>query len=431
MKQLSILALLIIPLSLFGQQITSPTTSTFQIGTSIYQKGEYSIRQNDPKVSIYNNVNPTVTIVSNAPYTQFTDNTATPFASFAALITYLNANIFASSGVPAANPVFTGSFTVDGDLTPTQVTANQNNYNPTGTGLGSVSTLRVSTDAQRNFTGLIAGVDGQEITWYNIGSFNHAIICNSTSSTALNRILFPIAASQTYIIRPAASAKFKYDGTSGRWRFLGEMYPGDGNSGITTDANGQPMIGGNVSNKTLSMSLVQGATLNLAGLSAFSDNDDDIGFSFGATDFSNGEDVSLIGDLKNMPGSGGLGITGMVIYDSRATPKGLQTFGNNYVTDPNSYADKRYVDARMLTLTGIRDFPSTAAGAVSDLTISSVTGAEVGDACIVGVPNGSVTATATYWCWVSATNTVTIRFSPKATEDPASGTFRVTVYKAP
>lgn len=72
------------------------------------------------------------------------------------------------------------------------------------------------------------------------------------------------------------------------------------------------------------------------------------------------------------------------------------------------------------------DFASTGSGAVSDLTIT-VTGAALNDVVILGVPDGSVTATATYTAWVSAANTVKIRFSPKATEDPASGVFKVRV----
>jgi len=77
------------------------------------------------------------------------------------------------------------------------------------------------------------------------------------------------------------------------------------------------------------------------------------------------------------------------------------------------------------------DFGSTAAGAVTDLTIT-VTGAADGDVVSLGVPNASVTATGRYFAWVSAANTVTVRFSPTilvGSEDPASGTFKVTVTK--
>lgn len=74
------------------------------------------------------------------------------------------------------------------------------------------------------------------------------------------------------------------------------------------------------------------------------------------------------------------------------------------------------------------NFPSTAAGDVSDLTIT-VTGAAVGDPVALGIGDAAITTTATFTAWVSATNTVTVRFSPKATEDPASATFKVRVLR--
>lgn len=82
-----------------------------------------------------------------------------------------------------------------------------------------------------------------------------------------------------------------------------------------------------------------------------------------------------------------------------------------------------------VSTTATLDFPNTTTG-ISDLTVS-LTGAVVGKGCRVGVPNGSITTTATFWCWVSSTNQVTVRFSPKATggEDPASGSFIVYVDK--
>lgn len=99
--------------------------------------------------------------------------------------------------------------------------------------------------------------------------------------------------------------------------------------------------------------------------------------------------------------------------------------GTNYFATSGS---TRYTLAKTLTATAALDFPSTASGVASDLSIT-VTGAALGDVVSIGVPNGSVTATATYTAWVSATNTVTVRFIPHATEDPASGTFRASVMK--
>lgn len=81
-----------------------------------------------------------------------------------------------------------------------------------------------------------------------------------------------------------------------------------------------------------------------------------------------------------------------------------------------------------LTKTATIDFGQGTSTTVVDSTVS-VPGARLGDEVVIGVPHASVTATASYWGWVSAANVVTIRFSPKATENPASGVFHVTVIK--
>jgi hypothetical protein len=85
--------------------------------------------------------------------------------------------------------------------------------------------------------------------------------------------------------------------------------------------------------------------------------------------------------------------------------------------------------AKTLTATATLDFPSTSANGINDLTIT-VTGAADGDVVMVGVPSGSATD-GTYFGFVSATNTVTVRFhnSGGGSHDPASGTFRVSIIK--
>lgn len=92
-------------------------------------------------------------------------------------------------------------------------------------------------------------------------------------------------------------------------------------------------------------------------------------------------------------------------------------------------------DGRVLTASGgvysataVLDFPATTAGGTQDLTVA-VAGATDGDAVSIGVPNGSAT-TGIYFGWVSATNTVTIRFyNPTAGSiNPTSGTFKVKVF---
>lgn len=74
------------------------------------------------------------------------------------------------------------------------------------------------------------------------------------------------------------------------------------------------------------------------------------------------------------------------------------------------------------------DFGSTSAQSSADLTIT-VTGATAGAPVMLGVPNGSVLSNSSFSAWVSATNTVTVRFNnySSGSQDPASGTFTVRV----
>jgi len=103
--------------------------------------------------------------------------------------------------------------------------------------------------------------------------------------------------------------------------------------------------------------------------------------------------------------------------------------GTNYFVTSST---TRYTVAKVLTATATLDFPNTNAGTFSDLTIT-VTGAALGDGVSIGVPNGSVNSNnVDFWGWVSATDTVSIRFNNNESVNavnPASGTFRAIVYK--
>ena len=103
----------------------------------------------------------------------------------------------------------------------------------------------------------------------------------------------------------------------------------------------------------------------------------------------------------------------------------------NYDGTDLTLSDATYAYTLSKTLNGSAslDFLAATATTVRDLTIT-VTGAAVGDPVILGVPAGSVTTTSTFSAWVSAANTVTVRFSPKNNSDnPNSGTFTVRVIK--
>lgn len=84
-----------------------------------------------------------------------------------------------------------------------------------------------------------------------------------------------------------------------------------------------------------------------------------------------------------------------------------------------------------LKATATLDFPSTGAHTNSDLTVT-VTGAAVGDAVSVAPGLAAISDHSCYTAWVSATNTVTVRFNHYGTSgstDPASASFNVIVHK--
>jgi hypothetical protein len=76
------------------------------------------------------------------------------------------------------------------------------------------------------------------------------------------------------------------------------------------------------------------------------------------------------------------------------------------------------------------NFPSTGAHSSSDLTITA-TGAAVGDAVTVAPGVAAIVANSCYTAWVSAANTVTVRYNHygSGSSDPASAVFNVIVTK--
>lgn len=82
----------------------------------------------------------------------------------------------------------------------------------------------------------------------------------------------------------------------------------------------------------------------------------------------------------------------------------------------------------MLTGTATLNFSSIATNVSADLTIT-VNGAVSGDVVILGIPAASHAAGLSYYGFVSAANTVTVRAcnNSAGSIDPASGTFRAVV----
>jgi hypothetical protein len=112
---------------------------------------------------------------------------------------------------------------------------------------------------------------------------------------------------------------------------------------------------------------------------------------------------------------------------STASDGAVDYDGTNYYA---CVSTTRFQIARVLTGSAALNFPNTLAQTSSDLTIT-VTGAADGDSVSLGVPNAAVNANSCYTAWVSAANTVTVRFNNYSALaiNPASATFKATVVK--
>jgi hypothetical protein len=111
-----------------------------------------------------------------------------------------------------------------------------------------------------------------------------------------------------------------------------------------------------------------------------------------------------------------------------ASPAAGLSVYNTTLSTNDVYTTAWYQQPNGLTGSGTLDFPSTGAHSSSDLTIT-VTGAAVGDIVMLGTPVQDIDGTFT--AFVSAANTVTVRFNHygSGNTNPASGTFKVYVIK--
>lgn len=112
------------------------------------------------------------------------------------------------------------AFILSGVLTPAQLTANQDNYNPTG--LATAAVLRMSTNASRNVTGIAGGSNGRMLLVGNVGS-NNLVLVHDATSTAANRFSLPGAANLTLL--PGEWALLRYDATLSRWIVVASTAP--------------------------------------------------------------------------------------------------------------------------------------------------------------------------------------------------------------
>lgn len=125
------------------------------------------------------------------------------------------------------NPITTlpEDINLTGIISPSQITSDQNNYNPSG--LSTSSEIRLSSDASRTITGISGGGAGRIIFISNVGS-NPIVFSNeNSSSSASNR--FILSADLTLLSNQ--STIIKYDSTSSRWRVVGGV--GSSSGGVS------------------------------------------------------------------------------------------------------------------------------------------------------------------------------------------------------
>lgn len=151
------------------------------------------------------------------------------------------------------------NWTLSGDVTPAQITSDQDDYNPTNA--NKATRLRISSDTSRSITGFAALPNGRHIILRNIGSANIVLTNQGGSSTAANR--FDLGSDFTLI--PAAGCILQYDGTSLRWAMVASSRPpGGGGEGGGTVTN----TGGDLTSNSLVLGAGGADTKTVAGITS-------------------------------------------------------------------------------------------------------------------------------------------------------------------
>lgn len=124
----------------------------------------------------------------------------------------LNSNLTATKHLEISGATIFGN--VQPVVSPAQITANQNDYNPAS--LATAGILRLDSDAGYNITGIAAQLDNTILYVVNTTTFDLAFTNEDALSAAANR--FVLNADLT--LKQNHSMCLWYDGTTTRWRVL-------------------------------------------------------------------------------------------------------------------------------------------------------------------------------------------------------------------
>lgn len=158
------------------------------------------------------------------------------------------------SGTPTQFDGPTGAFGTYGILSPASITANQNDYNPSG--LSNAAMVRLTSNAAWNITGLQGGWGGRLLFVHNIG----AQTITFTDEDALSTAAYRFALTANLALAADSVALLQYDSTNLRWRAISGG--GGGITALTGDvtASGTGSVAATLSNTAVSAGVYGDAT---------------------------------------------------------------------------------------------------------------------------------------------------------------------------
>jgi hypothetical protein len=123
-------------------------------------------------------------------------------------------SISTAGGGSFAGRLSAGHYLVHGPRLDISPSADLDNY-----AFGDVSTLRINNTAAISISGLVAGIEGQELTVYSTSASNAVTLLDSSGLSSIsNQFILPGRTNYTLVNFQGATLRY----TDGRWRLLGK-----------------------------------------------------------------------------------------------------------------------------------------------------------------------------------------------------------------
>lgn len=214
-----------------------PTVSIFLDPAVTYRVGLAAAGYTDPPASFIKTWDPVVDHAANVtaafqvyagdPNGNVAGNAGVVGGSGASVVWDISSNLMwicTSTGTTSTavwtqqGAAISGAVSFTGEISPASLSANQDDYAPTG--FSTCSQVRQTSSLAVTITGMAGGGAGRFFTWHNISSYAHTFAAQSGSSTAANRF----ALTADLVVPSGQSRSFWYDATTARWRLLGIPY---------------------------------------------------------------------------------------------------------------------------------------------------------------------------------------------------------------